>query len=109
MFVSGSGPGPSPFSESWSKSFLKPTLKQRSLQRIEFHTSSHKGVLDGGSECPLSTHLGTKHHPFVTAGTNVLFYTLTEAGGSNGPRQVAGSILQLQLLLRKNRWHQVEE
>ena len=26
-------------------------------------TSSHKGVLDGGQGCPLSTHLGTKRHP----------------------------------------------
>ena len=35
-------------------------------------TSSHKGVLDGGEWCPLSTHLGTNHYPFVTPGIKIV-------------------------------------
>ena len=40
----------------------------------QLHSSSHKRVLNGGYGCPLSTHLGTKHHPFVTPGLHFPCY-----------------------------------
>ena len=43
-------------------------LRSSAANRSKVPASSHKGVLNGGLGCPLSTHLGTKHHPFVTPG-----------------------------------------